>query len=71
MTPFIITYFKLIENQNRDINVVGYSDIITYFKLIENQNLIDAWEGVCEIITYFKLIENQNLPPLVFFFSSL
>ena len=35
---FIITYFKLRENQNLIIVIITAFRIITYFKLRENQN---------------------------------
>ena len=35
---WIITYFKLIENQNYSTKDKDKNKIITYFKLIENQN---------------------------------
>ena len=55
----IITYFKLIVNQNYDIAFTN-TLIITYFKLIVNQNQDEEIPFTDEIITYFKLIVNQN-----------
>ena len=63
MTPivvWIITYFKLIENQNIAHRLTSQFIIITYFKLIENQNVLYVFNQIDLIITYFKLIENQN-----------
>ena len=35
---YIITYFKLIVNQNEIAELLNFELIITYFKLIVNQN---------------------------------
>ena len=57
---FIITYFKLIVNQNKHFDLTPTGKIITYFKLIVNQNLLVGKQPETYIITYFKLIVNQN-----------
>ena len=55
----IITYFKLIVNQNNPSFWDCRRFIITYFKLIVNQNTREESRKHF-IITYFKLIVNQN-----------